>query len=382
MSGNQERGNITAESKKISDDFINIINKAFEIIDEVSDKIGDGNYLELANHFKSLHEFKNKLEGNIVYIEHERRTRMRLRPNQRRYTLAEKLKDKKKYMKCNKCDTVITRKEYHAHIGREKCKRIYCSKMLTVATKLRVLSEKLILLDDMLDKRDGYYYVNDGFDMRTRLMKIFTMRDYYETQIEVENKSAIKIQSLLRGYLCRKAIGNYKPKKENKKCVVITENKKEDENKLATKIQSLWRGRKIRKKVKIFDGTGKLPNYMNVDSWKIFRVMWKREGKIPIYRLSEYGRRVRNPTDDEKRQQRMFDIMRHRIHCRRRGKNSLVVRNKKWRNYRAMRNAKTKKDFTEWRKILCDIWVLKIKGVSKMSRSEIEMEVARQLWCK
>ena len=265
MSGNQERGNITAENKKISDDFINIITKAFEIIDEVSDKIGDGNYLELANHFKTLHEFKNKMEGNIVYIEHERRTRMRLRPNQRRQTLAEKLKDKKKYMKCFKCDTVITKKEYSYHIVREKCKRIYCSKMLTVATKLRVLSENLILLDDMLDKRDEYYYVDDG-NVRTRLMKIFTMKDYYETQIEVENK-------------------------------------------LATKIQSLWRGYKIRKNVKVFDGTGVLPNYVNVDSWEMFKIIWVDEGKIPIYRLSEYWRRVLKPTEDEKRDQKMFDIL-------------------------------------------------------------------------
>jgi len=33
----------------------------FSVIDEVSEKIGDGAYLELANQFKKLMEFKDKI---------------------------------------------------------------------------------------------------------------------------------------------------------------------------------------------------------------------------------------------------------------------------------------------------------------------------------
>jgi len=354
MSGNQERGNITAESKKISDDFINIINKAFEIIDEVSDKIGDGNYLELANHFKSLHEFKNKLEGNIVYIEHERRTRMRLRPNQRRYTLAEKLKDKKKYMKCNKCDTVITRKEYHAHIGREKCKRIYCSKMLTVATKLRVLSEKLILLDDMLDKRDGYYYVNDGFDMRTRLMKIFTMRDYYETQIEVENKLAIKIQSLLRGYLCRKAIENQKPKKEEESKYFV---KREEAKNIKCK-DCLVRNCVIYK-AEDFEPCSNNSRCDTVVCWncRLIENLCKCNG---LDMLVFWCKNTRSHLKDKKKYEEK--------------------RKQKWRDLRCLIKAKKKCDISKWRKSLQEKYDFKVKGVSKMTKDEIVIECVKWLF--
>jgi AAA15 family ATPase/GTPase len=51
-----------------------------------------------------------------------------------------------------------------------------------------------------------------------------------------------------------------------------------------------------------------------------------------------------------------------------------------WDLYRILSKQKFKNDFNEWRREICEINGFKIKGVSKMSRREIEMEMARQLF--
>jgi len=352
MSGNQERGNITAESKKISDDFINIINKAFEIIDEVSDKIGDGNYLELANHFKALHDFKNKMTTNIIYAEHERRTRMVLRPNQRKKTLAEKMKDKK-YMKCKRCDTVITKKEYPYHRQRDKCKRIHLTKMLTLSTKLRVLSDGLVILDDMLDKRDGYYYTDDG-EVRTRLMKIFTMKDYYETQIEVENKLAIKIQSLWRGYKQRKVFENQKPKKEEESKYFV---KREEAKNIKCK-DCLVRNCIIGK-AEDFRPCSNNSRCDTVVCWncRLIENLCKCNG---LDMLVFWCKNTRSHLKDKKKYEEK--------------------RKQKWRDLRCLIKAKKKCDISKWRKSLQEKYDFKVKGVSKMTKDEIVRECIKWLF--
>ena len=279
-------GNIKAENKKISDDFINLVMDMFGVIDEVSDKIGDGKYLELANQFKKLSEFKEKMGTNVVYLEHEKRTQMRvLKTKERRLTYAEKLKDTKKYYKCHKCDCVLTRKEKNSHEKTQKCKKAYSSRMITLAKKTKVNSETLILLDDMLDTRRPYYMI-DGVmgDIKTEKRKIFTLMDYYMGNAD---KSAVMIQSLWRGYVVRRDFWS------------MGENCDMTDDDYVMKIQSLWRGYNVRKSVKV---------------------------------------------------------------------------------YRKLIEAKTKKDFNNHRKNICDSFNIKIKGVSKMSRCEIEMEIARNLW--
>jgi len=68
----------------------------------------------------------------------------------------------------------------------------------------------------------------------------------------------------------------------------------------STKIQAVWRGYKVRKNVKVFDGCGELPNYENVITWQHFKVEWVNEGKIPIYRLSEFWISVYNELDKKR----------------------------------------------------------------------------------
>ena len=327
-------GNIKAENKKISDDFINLITDMFGVIDEVSEKIGDGKYLELANQFKKLSEFKEKMGTNVVYIEHEKRTQMRvLKEKERRLTYAEKLAMPHKYYKCNRCDCVLTKKEKPTHEKTQKCKKIYSSRMITLANKTKVNSTTLIVLDDMLDTRRPYIMVeNEDLSedkIKTEKRKIFTMEDYYSD--ETEN------------------------------AVVM--------------IQKLWRGKSVRKNVKVYDGVGELPNFIKTDTWGLFKSAWVKEGKIPIYRLSEYWWKILHPKEEETREKQMFDMIKAFI---KRKKNNMIMSQllaTKWKLYRGLTATKTKKEFNVERKKFG-----KIKGVSKMSRREIEMEIARQLF--
>jgi hypothetical protein len=348
MNQNQQHGNITAESKEISDTFIGIINKAFEIIDEVSDKIGDGNYLELANHFKALHEFKNKLSTNTIYVEHERRTHMTIRPNQRRLTLAEKMKKTKKYMKCRRCDTVITKKEKYAHMRREKCKRIYSTKMLTIATKLRVLSDNLVVLDDMLDKRDEYYYILDYDKTKKRKGKIYTLRDYYEDEIKYEN-AIIKIQSLWRGRKVRK---NMEKKEESKYFV-----KREEAKNIKCK-DCLVRNCVILK-AEDFEPCSNNSGCDTVVCWncRLIENLCKCSG---LDMLVFWCKNTRSHLKGKKRYEEK--------------------RKQKWRDLRCLIKAKKKCDISKWRKSLQEKYDFKVKGVSKMTKDEIVRECVKWLF--
>ena len=152
-------------------------------------------------------------------------------------------------------------------------------------------------------------------------------------------------------------------------------------------IQSLWRGKSVRKNIKVFNGVGELPNFMKTDTWRLFKSSWKKKGKIPIYRLSEYWRKIRHPTDEEKRETYMNTIMKYYIDKKRNQKYNKLKKQQKqqqhqqiWKTYRKMIETKTKKDFNNLRKEICRHYVFKIKGVSKLSRREIEMETARQFW--
>ena len=192
---------ILPENKAISEQFVDLVSNMFGVIDEVSEEIGDGKYLELANQFKKLMDFKDKMKTNIVYIEHERRTRMATRRINRPLTMAQKLADPKKYYKCKKCDCVITKKEKYSHENRRKCKNIYMSRMITLATKMKVSNAGMICIDEMLDTRTGFYYKGE-----IKGRPIYTIKIYYEIQIEKENECATKIQALYRGYCVRKNV--------------------------------------------------------------------------------------------------------------------------------------------------------------------------------
>ena len=140
-------------------------------------------------------------------------------------------------------------------------------------------------------------------------------------------------------------------------------------------IQKLWRGNSVRKNVKVYDGVGELPNFIKTDTWGLFKSAWVKEGKIPIYRLSEYWWKILHPKEEETREKQMFDMIKAFI---KRKKNNVIMSQllaTKWKLYRGLTATKTKKEFNVERRKFG-----KIKGVSKMSRREIEMEIARQLF--
>jgi hypothetical protein len=76
----------------------------------------------------------------------------------------------------------------------------------------------------------------------------------------------------------------------------------------------------------------------------------------------------------------MFDMIKAFIERKKR--NRIMSRRLKncWGLYRSLSKEKNKKYFNETRREICEINGFKIKGVSKMSRREIEMEMARQLF--
>ena len=114
--------------------------------------IGSHLLFEFTQLLELVGEFKEKMGTIIVYVEHEKRTQMRvLKEKERRLTYAEKLAMPHKYYKCIKCDCVLTKKEKPTHEKTQKCKRIYSSRMITLANKTKINSDKLIVLDDMLD---------------------------------------------------------------------------------------------------------------------------------------------------------------------------------------------------------------------------------------
>jgi len=82
----------------------------------------------------------------------------------------------------------------------------------------------------------------------------------------------------------------------------------------------------------------------------------------------------------DKREKQMFDMIKAFIE---RKKKNNVMRHliaSNWKLYRPLRLVKTKRQFNDLRRKICDANIVKIKGVSKMSRREIEMEIARQLF--
>jgi hypothetical protein len=79
--------------------------------------------------------------------------------------------------------------------------------MITLANKTKINSDKLIVLDDMLDTRRPYIMVESEDltedKIKTEKRKIFTMEDYYSDDTE---NAVVMIQKLWRGKSVRKNV--------------------------------------------------------------------------------------------------------------------------------------------------------------------------------
>jgi len=132
---------ITEANKKESVDFINALNNILEIVDNLSQTIGDNNYLEISNNLKILYENRGKEEliryievarervvNNPIVSSHTARIKMKVKSKTEMLTDAQKLK--KGWKVCPKCDRLI--RNMSEHNFTDVCKRTNESKKITL----------------------------------------------------------------------------------------------------------------------------------------------------------------------------------------------------------------------------------------------------------
>ena len=136
--------NIGATSHAESKGFIDTLTSMMEIIEKVSDKIPEGDYLELMNSLKDAYGYKGNggvtqvvhhvIYQNPVVQHHERRTRMVV--NKERVTKDEAYLLKKGLsVTCELCDSVVSKRGIKEHQHTKKCWKIHQTKKLTKTTQ-------------------------------------------------------------------------------------------------------------------------------------------------------------------------------------------------------------------------------------------------------
>ena len=361
--------NIGETSYQVSKSFIDALDDLIEKAKYASgfEDNWDNSVMELVE--TDLWKAISAVRNNEIVDFHTKRTEMKVRPDNKHLTDKEKLAIKSKrgihkYMKCHKCLCVITKKEEQAHYKRKKCMKTFKQRthnaVITIQRWARYCVHK---------KK----YLKQQKKIAKKIVK---------KQNKKERHSARKIQSLWRGYVYRKNLrdtADIADRVVNTAFQLAIQNAIKPQMIKITKFQALWRGYVCRKNVRVFDGLrgGVLPKCkFSTSHWEMFKTEWVKEGKIPIIRLTAYWRKIYFPTDEEKRHSRMREMIVAKIW---RGKRKDAVR-RKWRDYRAVKNVKTMKDFTEQRKRVCSYWYIKVKGISKMNRGDIEREIARKLF--
>ena len=188
------------------------------------------------------------------------------------------------------------------------------------------------------------------------------MKDYYETQIEVENKLATKIQSLWRGYGCRKAFENYKPKKENKKWVAI---KKEPESKYYVERTEC----KIKCKNCI---TRNCVMYEAEDIGGCNRLDCSQPYCDCCFKLdyvckcSQVDRKIHK-----------VKMLRIHFSIQNRAEKQRI---NKWRDLRCLINKTKKTDISIQRKALQNKYDFKLRGITKMTKEDIIRECVKKMF--
>lgn len=119
----------TKKQKDISVQFINDLSKMLDKIEELSDTIKEGEYLDLMNILKDLHSYKDKFNKNVIVKTHRERIERPVRANTRPLTREEKLKHDD-YTSCSRCDRIVMKRNLAKHQERGICKSILQKKYL------------------------------------------------------------------------------------------------------------------------------------------------------------------------------------------------------------------------------------------------------------
>ena len=130
---------ITYEQSQKAKDFMNTIEALLYVIDGVSDKIPEGDYLIMMNSLKTLYGFKPDatmktfvadVRRNPIIIQMDKRARMKVRKQNDIMTDAFKLKNGWKI--CPLCDSIIL--ELAEHQQTKKCRDCAGAKKLVKTT--------------------------------------------------------------------------------------------------------------------------------------------------------------------------------------------------------------------------------------------------------
>jgi len=183
--------NIGETSYQVSKSFIDALDDLIEKAKYASgfEDNWDNSVMELVE--TDLWKAISAVRNNEIVDFHTKRTEMKVRPDNKHLTDKEKLaivskKGIHKYMKCHKCLCVITKKEEQAHYKRKKCMKTFKQRthnaVITIQRWARYCVHK---------KK----YLKQQKKIAKKIVK---------KQNKKERHSARKIQSLWRGYVCRK----------------------------------------------------------------------------------------------------------------------------------------------------------------------------------
>jgi hypothetical protein len=105
-----------------------------EKLDEISGMIGDGNYVEMANILKELHNIKTLKEQVIQTPEYRRIVSRTVNPRKESKTKAEKM-ESDDYVFCKGCDNWLAKSYIKNHKTTLLCGRVTTTKNITHVTK-------------------------------------------------------------------------------------------------------------------------------------------------------------------------------------------------------------------------------------------------------
>jgi len=189
-------GHITSNEKEKSERFMTLITGLMECVEVMAEHAPEGEYLKAMNLFKDLYELKPKNEKNpppqnptIIYMmrdvignnpvvrQHDRRTRMRIKKNNKLRTDAEKLAAGWKV--CEICDRIIAKGGMKEHQMMDVCDRTEDSKILArqveledtgryfaLQTKIKYALQKVGRKSLFNAERDSGYWLKGTYEER------------------------------------------------------------------------------------------------------------------------------------------------------------------------------------------------------------------------
>ena len=119
--------NMSEETKRTADNFVELINELFETTEGLSQTprpMNEGEWLNISKNLMKLHQFKDRFMTNVVVVEQVQRHQRGRVLNRKKKTREEKLTDTD-MMTCPKCLRVLTKRHYREkHSKAGVCKQI------------------------------------------------------------------------------------------------------------------------------------------------------------------------------------------------------------------------------------------------------------------